>query len=178
MVSQKENKQSTFRHPQGKNPEMCGTKMILHQVSVLLSYRLPFIWAWPNPSISSHMGCSSVLCLWEEEQGGSIFYKYSGFLRAGLDWAGWASHAGTSQPGGWGVTVEWREKEWRHRALPMTLEPVSTLKLQSLSVPPCASEWVDQFHNWIVTAPERKQWTQSIPTTTDNLLWFVNFNSL
>lgn len=95
-------------------------------MSVLLSYRLPFIWVWSNPSISSHMGCSSVLCLWEEEQGGSIFYKYSGFLHAGLDWAGWASHAGTSQPSGWGVAGERREQEWRHKVSSDTGTSVGT----------------------------------------------------
>ncbi len=122
------------------------TRMSLHQVSVLLSYRLPFISTWSNPRISSHTGCSSVLCLWEEEQGGSIFYKYSVFLHAGLDWAGWASHAGTSQPGGWGVAVEGRKKEWRRGALPLTLEPELALVLlqnQPFNELPCASEWAN-----------------------------------
>lgn len=112
---------------------------------VLLSYRLPFILAWSNPSISSHMGCSSVHCLWEEEQGGRMFYKYSGFLHAGLDWGGWASHAGTSQPGGWGVALEWREGEWRHEALPLILEPV--LALVRLQNQPSGRLY--QFHKWM-----------------------------
>lgn len=98
------------------------------------------------------MGCSSVLCLWEEEQGGSIFYKYSGFLHAGLDWAGWASHAGTSQPGGWGVAgvegggrAEGGMKTWGSTTDTESSAGIGAATKPASNELPCASEWVNQI---------------------------------
>lgn len=115
------------------------------------------------------MGSSSVLCLLEEEQGGCIFYKYSGFLHTGLDWAGWASHAGTSQPGGWGVTMECTQREWRRRSLPLRLEPVLVLAplvlnqpFNQLVLPYESSDFINACNNTEHMKYSKNNWESSL----------------